>query len=202
MSGSLVRRLLAVRRLCVVVALIAASAAPAATAQAGMHTIATVYEAFSYHGVVVPHVSNVESGYCWESSNVTRRLDAWRCFVGNSILDPCFSSEFASNVVCPMPWSDTAVEINLTKPLPRPSNHSAPSLRLQPWAVKTASGAICVLASGASSVVHGKRLNYFCGARLGLWGYPNRKKEPWTILSAPPTARALSRHAAILHAWM
>jgi hypothetical protein len=196
MPGRIVRGLLAVA------ALVAASAAPAAAAPTGMHTVATVYEAYSYHGVVVPRISTVDSGYCWESSNVTSRLDAWRCFVGNSILDPCFSSEFASNVVCPMPWSDTAVEINLTRPLPRPSNHAAPSLRLEPWAIETSAGAICVLASGASSIVHGKRLNYFCSARLGLWGYPNRKKEPWTILSAPPTARALSNRAAILRAWM
>jgi hypothetical protein len=191
-----------VRSLLVVLALVAASAIPAATAQSGRHTIATVYEAFSYHGVVVPHVSKVESGYCWESSNVTPRLDAWRCFVGNSILDPCFSSEFANNVVCPMPWSDSAVEINLTKPLPRPSNHAAPSLRLAPWAIETTSGAICMSASGAAPVVHGKRLNYSCSSKLGLWGNPDRKTEPWTILSAPPTAQRLSHHVAVLHAWM
>jgi hypothetical protein len=190
------------RRLLAVLALLAASAVPIASAQASTRTVVTVYEAFSYHGVVVPHVSGVESGYCWESSNVTLRLDAWRCFIGNSILDPCFSSEFANNVVCPMPWNDTAVEINLTKPLPKPSNHTAPSARLAPWALETASGAVCVLASGASSVVHGKRLNYVCSAKLGLWGYPNRKHEPWTILSAPPTARVLSHRVAILHAWM
>jgi hypothetical protein len=191
-----------VGRLLVVLALVAASATPAASAQAARHTIASVYEAFSYHGVVVPNVSQVEPGYCWESSNVTPRLDAWRCFIGNSILDPCFSSEFANNVVCPMPWSHTAVEINLTKPLPRPSNHAAPSLRLQPWAIETTSGATCMSASGAAPVLHGKRLNYLCSSRLGLWGEPNRKTEPWTILSAPPSAQELSHHAAIMRAWM
>jgi hypothetical protein len=190
-----------VRRPVLVLAVVAAAALPVGAAQAGTRTIATVYEAFSYHGVVIPHVQ-VEAGYCWESSNVTRRLDAWRCFVGNTILDPCFSSEFASNVVCPTPWNDTAVEINLTKPLPKPTNHAAPSVQLQPWAIQTASGANCIFASGATSVVHGHRLNYFCSAKLALWGYPNRRSTTWTILSAPPSARTLSHRTAILRAWM
>jgi hypothetical protein len=56
--------------------------------------------------------------------------------------------------------------------------------------------------SGAAPVVHGTRLNFFCSSSLGLWGEPNRKTEPWTILSAAPGARALSHHAAIMHAWM
>lgn len=189
------------RRSLAALGLIAAVATCAGAAQARPHTTATVYQAFSYHGVVIPH-AQVAAGYCWESSNVTLRLDAWRCFVGNSILDPCFSSEFASNVVCPTPWSDAAVEINLTKPLPRPTNHAAPSLKLAPWAIETTTGADCLLASGASSRVHGKRLNYYCGAKLGLWGYPNRRSQPWTILSAPPTATVLTARASILHAWM
>ena len=192
----------ALRRSLVVIAVTAAAAVPAAASTTGStHTIATVYEAFSYHGVVIPHAT-VADGYCWESSNVTRRVDAWRCFVGNTIFDPCFSSEFANNVVCPKPWNDTAVEINLTKPLPKASNRASPSLQLQPWAIQTASGANCVFASGASSLVGGKRLNYVCSAKLGLWGYPNRKSRTWTILSAPPTAKRLSHRTSILRAWM
>ena len=189
------------RRSFAALGLIATLAICAGAAQARPRTTATVYQAFSYHGVVIPRVQ-VASGYCWESSNVTARLDAWRCFVGNSILDPCFSSAFANNVVCPTPWSDSGVEINLTRPLPKPTNHAAPSLKLAPWAIETTTGADCILASGASSVVHGKRLNYYCSAKLGLWGYPDRHSQPWTILSAPPTAKILKQRASILHAWM
>jgi hypothetical protein len=48
------------------------------------------------------------------------------------------------------------------------------------------------------------RLNYFCenGGNNGLWGYPDRRSEPWTILIAPFTARSLHERRAIRHAWM
>ena len=182
-------------------AAISSSAALAAT-----HTTATVYSAFSYHGVVVPHVQTVSSGSCWTNSAVTERDDAWRCFVGNYIYDPCFSSEFAYGVVvCPTPWNDAGIEIQLTKPLPKPFSHLAPSLRMQPWAIQTASGADCVLSSGAGPrPIHGRHLNYFCGAnsKVGLWGFPDRTAQPWTIFSAAQNATVLSHRVAIRRAWM
>jgi hypothetical protein len=173
-------------------------------AQATGHTVATVYEAFSYHGVPEPAVTNA-SGSCFTSSNVTRRDDAWRCTVGNTLYDPCFSSSLAFGiVVCPIPWQGSGTEIHLTKPLPKSSSHTIPSLSLQPWAVETVSGTFCLLSSGASSVVHGQRLNYFCGknAKQGLWGFPSRKTQPWTIRIAPLQAKTLKHRVALLHAWM
>jgi hypothetical protein len=189
--------------LCVTVAL-ATTAIAAGAAQGRGHTAASVYEAFSYHGVIVPQVS-VASGYCFTSSDVTWRDDAWRCFVGNALYDPCFSSPLAFGVVvCPIPWSDTATEIRLTKALPSSGSHTPPSLALQPWAIETAAGAHCLLSSGASNVVHGKRLNYFCGknVKYGLWGFPSRKTQPWTILQAPFNAKVLKHRLAIVRAWM
>jgi len=191
-------------RLLAILAALTAVAALAATATArtaGPPTVAKIYEAFNYHGVVIPHVQ-VVSGYCTGSSAATKRVDAWRCVDGASIQDPCFSSEFANGVVCPAPWNNTAIEITLTQPLPKATNQSSPSLRAQPWAIQLASGADCVYSSTTTSHVQGKRLNYVCSAKLDLWGFPNRKKRSWTILAAPPNATSLRRHAAILHAWM
>jgi hypothetical protein len=176
----------------------------AAGAQATGHTTATVYQAFSYHGVVEPTVTSA-TGSCFTSSDVTRRDDAWRCTVGNTLYDPCFSSTLAFGiVVCPVPWQDSGTEIHLTKPLPKSGSHAFPSLSLQPWAVETATGAFCTLSSGASSVVHGQRLNYFCGknAKQGLWGFPSRKTQPWTILIAPFKAKTLKHRVAVVRAWM
>ena len=56
---------------------------------------------------------------------------------------------------------------------------------MQPWAIQLASGAGCIYSSTTTTRVHGKRLNYVCSAKLDLWGFPNRKKHTWTILSAP-----------------
>ena len=70
--------------------------------------------------------------------------------------------------------------------------------------METAAGAYCLLSAGASNVVHGERLNYFCGksVKYGLWGFPLRKAQSWTILQAPFTAKALSHRVAIVRAWM
>jgi hypothetical protein len=182
----------------------AIGAVVASGAQATGHTTATVYEAFSYHGVPEPTVTNV-SGSCFTSSDVTRRDDAWRCMVGNTLYDPCFSSSLAFGIViCPVPWQGSGTEIHLSKPLPKSSSHTIPSLSLQPWAVETVAGAFCVLSSGASTVVHGQRLNYFCGknAAQGLWGFPSRKKQPWTIRIAPLSAKTLKHRIALVRAWM
>lgn len=193
------------RRTLTALALTFAIAAALATgAGASGHTTATVYEAFSYHGVVEPSVTSA-AGSCFTSSDVTRRDDAWRCTVGNTLYDPCFSSALAFGVVvCPIPWQGSGTEIHLTKPLPKTSSNTIPSLSLQPWALETVSGSFCLLSSGASSVVHGQRLNYFCGknAKQGLWGFPSRKTQPWTIQIAPLNAKTLKHRIALLRAWM
>ena len=203
----LVRARSALRTLAVLAVISLASIASIASSPAAVRTstTATVYSAFSYHGVVVPQVRTV-AGSCWENSAVTPRDDAWRCLVGNAIYDPCFSSEFAYGVVvCPTPWNDTGVEIQLTKPLPAASSHRAPSGAMQPWAVQTVAGADCVLASVAGPrPIHGRHLNYFCGPsfKLGLWGFPDRRSQPWTIFSAPQNATVLTHRVAIRRAWI
>jgi hypothetical protein len=97
------------------------------------------------------------------------------------------------------------IEIHLTKPLPHSGgDNQKPSLHAQPWAIELESGQRCVFASGVSSAIQGQRLNYFCGAHStqGLWGYPVRSGQPWTIYQAPFSATTLSDRIAIKHAWM
>lgn len=190
--------------LSLLLALSLAGALATAGAQATGHTAASVYSAFSYHGVVKPHVTSA-TGSCFTSSDVTRRNDAWRCTVGNTLYDPCFSSGLAFGVVvCPIPWQNSGTEIHLTKPLPKSASKTIPSLSLQPWAVETSTGSFCMLSSGASRAIHGVRLNYFCGkgATLGLWGFPSRKTQPWTIFVAPLNAKALKHRVSLVRAWM
>src|SRR5271167_394008 len=137
-----------------------------ALADAKAGTAATIYHAFTPHGFVRLHTRS-KAGYCWEGALTTPRLDAWRCFVGNYILDPCFSSSHDRGIVlCPdAPWLKTGVKIRLTKPLPHAhGNRSAPSLHAQPWAIELYGLRRCLFASGASTVVEGQRLNYFCGS--------------------------------------
>ncbi len=168
-------------------------------------TAATVFQPFTSTGAPTLH-TRTKSGYCYTGSLAIDRRDAWRCFVGNFIYDPCFSSSGADGmVICPNIDVDGGVAIRLTKALPRgQADRGAPSRNHQPWNIELTSGHHCAFSSGASNVVHGVRLNYFCenDGNNGLWGYPDRHTEPWTILIAPFTARTLHDRRAIRHAWM
>jgi hypothetical protein len=185
----------------------AATALAAETALAGSQaTTATIYSPYSASGTSLLHTHS-RRGHCSSSSESALHSDAWRCATGNELADPCFStSAAAATVVCPeAPWKDTGIEIRLTKPLPHAeTGRGAPSLRSRPWALELYDGQRCVYATGATNVVEGQRLNYFCGAasHTGLWGLPNRRSEPWTILTAPFAAKHLAQRTAIRHAWM
>jgi len=187
------------------IALLTTLACMSAGAAAQGATSVTIYQAFTPSGTVKLHTRS-RSGDCPSGSEATTRRDAWRCFSGNYVLDPCFSSAHEKRiVVCPeAPWLQTGVKIRLRKPLLRASgNHHAPALSLQPWALELSSGLRCLFADGASNVVEGQRLNYFCGtgSQEGLWGYPDRAATTWTILIAPFQATSLSQRVAISRAW-
>lgn len=172
---------------------------------AHVKTRGTIFEPFAADGSPTIPVRET-SGYCWTGSLATPRRDAWRCFRGNFIVDPCFSSAAVpGTVVCPNIGMINGVELDLTKPLPRKyANHARPSLRLQPWNLELTSGRHCVFATGATTIVDGKRLNYGCNGQGNgvLWGYPNRRSQPWTIPFGPYNATRLTGRASIRQAWM
>ena len=107
-----------VRHFVFVMTALVALALPASAAARG-HTIETVFHAFRADGTPSIHVQT-RSGYCYSGSLAIDRTDAWRCFVGNFIYDPCFSSSIApGEVVCPDLAITGGIEINLTRRLPR-----------------------------------------------------------------------------------
>jgi hypothetical protein len=187
------------------IAALATLACSCTLAEAQTATSVTVYQAFTPHGSVRLHTRS-RSGDCPSGSEATTRRDAWRCFSGNLVLDPCFSSTHDRGiVVCPeAPWLKDAIKIHLTKPLERNfGNHSTPSQSLQPWALELSDGRRCLFADGATNVVEGQRLNYVCGSasQEALWGSPNRTSTTWTILSAPFQPSKLTESVTISHAW-
>jgi hypothetical protein len=180
-------------------------AAGADVRPAASRTTAHVYRAFTRRGHSVFR-ARVRSGRCFTASLTAERRDAWRCSTKSLIYDPCFSSSQAPGIVlCPdAPWAGTGVQITLTGGLPRRFGAGgAPSTRLPPWALELFDGRRCLLASGATNVIEGQRLNYFCGRRRdALWGFPDRSSQPWTILSASPSASALTQRSSVHNAWM
>ncbi len=181
-----------------------ASAAVTSAALAGAtQTRTIIYQAFTSAGKPAIHVTNTSRGHCVGGSSAINRSDAWRCFTGNFVYDPCFSSSKATGLVlCPVgPWTSAGVEIKLAAALTG-ANKGKPSTSGNPWAVETTSGAKCELATGATSILDHRRANYFCQTGKDvLWGSPSRKSQPWTIFSAPATATKLTKMVKLGVAW-
>ena len=142
-------------------------------------------------------------GLCFTGSLATVRRDAWRCFVGNGIVDPCFSSAHVSgSVLCPRAaWKRTGIRLKLRQPLPRPHGRKA-SIKLQPWGIQLVDGRHCGVVTGGTEAIAGLRANFGCGDNDWLWGFPNRSTEPWTIFIAPAGATVLGTRVPIRRAWM
>jgi hypothetical protein len=187
------------------VVLAAGAAAGVGAALAGAaptRTRAIIYQAFTSSGKPAIHVTSTSRGSCNGGASAINRSDAWRCFAGNFVYDPCFSSPKATGIVlCPLgPWTASGAEIKLTAPLTG-ANKGKPSTSGHPWAIETSTDK-CVAATGATSILDHLRANYFCQTtKNALWGYPSRTSEPWTIYSAPGTATKLTRKVAIKAAW-
>jgi len=125
---------------------------------------------------------------CNSSSYVNTRSDAWRCFGRRFIYDPCFENlaeeEFGELFCVRSPWANSGVLA--FSALDYDDRFGS---RDHPWALVTNSGKRCRFISGASSVSHGRRLNYFCH-RPSLkpcpcvYGLPDRSRPTWRIFVA------------------
>ena len=139
-------------------------------------------------GSVAPGIRIARSarGYCWTSSIGDERSDAYRCFVGNVIHDPCFANSLGSSafVLCPLYYPGSRVlRIHLTKPLPQNPAVSDPTRSL-PWVVQLANDRWCGRIQGASGLIAGLPLTYGCSPKGVLIGFPHRTAPLWTIFFA------------------
>ncbi|HEX5274623.1 MAG TPA: hypothetical protein VFW34_05045 [Candidatus Rubrimentiphilum sp.] len=103
---------------------------------------------------------NAVKGSCWTSSTASTRSDAYRCMIGNSIMDPCFKLS-AKAVACPENVAaNTGVIINLTKPLPAPNPKSV----AKPWRFQVAGGSGIICNAGTGTVIG--NYPYYCSGNL------------------------------------
>jgi hypothetical protein len=150
-------------------------------------------------------ISKTARGYCWEGSIADGRPDAWRCFLGNFILDPCFSNQASTSafVLCAVsPWS-RLIKLRLIKrlPLALANRETGRPTAQPPWALKLVDGTRCVAVTGATGAIAGLGLDYSCLGGGLLAGRPHRTAGSWTIFYARSyKANSLSpRH--ISQAW-
>lgn len=152
-------------------ALAALQAAPAGAARqhAGITGIVPATRVVAFHpkGALGTPVS----GSCaMGESQALDRADAWRCIVGNSIYDPCFSAApHATSVICgASPDRPVGITVRLAGPLPT----HAPAHGQQAWILLLGDGSRCTFITGATFGVQGQRANYECSDKAWVVGDP------------------------------
>jgi hypothetical protein len=149
-------------------------------------------------------IGRTAPGYCWTTSIADARGDAFRCFVGNEIYDPCFADQtnFAHYVLCPLNGipGTKVLRINLTKKLP-PNSASGDPTRYPPWAVRIKSGKWCVILTGATGFLAGMRVSYGCSGAGVLIGNPRGKTKTWTVFYASNYKASQFQTVALRSAW-
>jgi hypothetical protein len=177
-----------VRTLLLVAAVVTVWAAAAVSAS-GNTAATTVHLYAPFDGGSVAagvRVARAASGYCWTTSSADARADAFRCFVGNDIYDPCFAGQTAPHrfVLCPLySPSSKVLRIDLTRHLPS-SRATRNPMRYPPWAVQLANGRWCTAFTGATGKIAGLGIHYGCTGGAVLLGNPRRGTGTWTMFSA------------------
>jgi hypothetical protein len=118
---------------------------------------------------------------------------AYRCFAGNAVYDPCWAEKAGSpTVLCVAdPWLRTAAELQVSSPLgPIPAEGGGgPG---EPWGVQLAGGQRCVLAQGAHGSFDGTVVDYYCTPGLSLLRGLDRSAATWTARSVIDKSGKLS----------
>lgn len=110
----------------------------------------------------LPSSGDAKEGSCWTESIAVPRAGAWRCSIGNSISDPCFTvAQNREQLVC---GADPALRadgfiLKLTKPLPKVSQQER---RSEPWIIQLSDGSICEAMTGTLSPVNGEPARWSC----------------------------------------
>jgi hypothetical protein len=164
-------------------ALVLPGGTPGAGAASTAETAVHFFEPYTATGLSSSvKVTRTSSGYCWIGSNVAEDPNAYRCFIGNEIVDPCFASPFVNSptaVVCGDPW-DGVIQLRLTKSLPSRSLRDSNVDPQVGWLLQLANGSRCQISGGATGSVDGVRVAYACSgsAQAGalIW-----TGEPWRV---------------------
>lgn len=124
--------------------------------------------------------ARILSGSCFAGSIGLPRPDAWRCFVGNEILDPCLEPPKGPVTLLVCATATSHVRLRLTKPLPRSmANHAEHTFFA--WRLKLGNGDTCQRFTGtAAGSIQGNGLVYGCTSG-GTTTQPTRASSGWTV---------------------
>lgn len=155
-------------------------------------TLIQLFEPFDAQGLLGASVRAREtSGDCESGSFAdSGRPEAWRCFAGNEIHDPCFESPDRAVVACfdsPDQTSDVVV-ITPNAPLPPAAANGGSPEDAPPWQIQLTDGRSCFYMGGATFAIGDLRANFSCDGGGVVFGEPDRSTPQWTIAYAPGEA--------------
>jgi hypothetical protein len=121
--------------------------------------------------------------------------------VGNNLFDPCFQVN-SNQSLCPTagPWANSGILLNNAALAAGTSPNQDLGTKGPPWALQLASGTKCLAISGATTLIAGQRLAYFCPGGVGLYGNVKRSGSAWMIYVGTSHSATLSL-APIAVAW-
>jgi hypothetical protein len=142
----------------------ASKSQPRATAGATAAGTATVaVHVYTSSGKVAVPVTASVRGQCWTTSIAAPVPNAYRCFQGDKILDPCFAPAHSAapvEVIClATPWA-RGVRLRVSGHLPESTAGGVVASR--PWAFQLHNGVRCVASTGTVPAVAGENLGYHC----------------------------------------
>jgi hypothetical protein len=150
-------------------------------ASASARTVVVRYTPFTATGEIDPAFSVTHGGSAMcTGSNVTGRSDAWRCYEGSRVSDPCFGNADSATAVCPRsgPWSASVVILDAS--FDTQFQGSATSGPV--WALTTATRR-CAASSGAGPMPRGGHIaRYYCDRSSLVWGSLDRRRATWRAL--------------------
>lgn len=130
-------------------------------------------------------------GSCWTNSLAVPSRAAWRCSVGNEVLDPCFDLGDGEVACNPNPLTGyPGTRVKLSQPLPQPD--LIVDRATSAWMLQLEDGTICNVATGATGMVGDKRISYVC-----LAANP-KETETVVILGDPQPGKVWTAEKAVL----
>jgi hypothetical protein len=153
-----------------------------------------VFAPYDRSGAPTAGVAAHRSGSCFTTSITVMAADAYRCFAGNELLDPCFVSPDRHDVLnCyPTPWGHPT-QLRVHK-LPKAT---ATVKITRPWAIELAGGQRCLATNGTPSILRGIPLTYKCTD-----GFAGMRKNPGrTMMALYRASDGLVRMKPVVIAW-
>lgn len=111
------------------------------------------------------------TGICLANSSTVVLSSAWQCLVEGSVLDPCLVGEDGTSVVCYAgPFGTDPIKVNLSGPLPEPTETENTARADRPWLVTLETGAVCEAVAENMLALEEIPVSYICNDNSLLVG--------------------------------